>query len=69
MGLRLSPIGVAVFLGVIFGAFVFEPWLGRTGGLLLGVALGYAVERAWRLYQRRAAAAESRTERRDDGRG
>ncbi len=63
--MRLSPIGVAVFVGVILGAFVFEPWLGRTGGLLLGVAAGYAVERGWRLYVRRAAAAATESERRD----
>ncbi len=64
--MRLSPIGVAVFLGVVFGAFVFEPWLGRTGGLLLGVALAYAVERGWRLYARRAAEAESGPDSRDE---
>ena len=66
MGLHPSPIGVAVFLGVIFGAFVFEPWLGRTGGILLGVALAYAVERGWRLYARRAAEAATDSERRDE---
>lgn len=67
--MRLSPIGIAVFIGVILGAFVFEPWLGRTGGLLLGVAIGYAVERGWRFYVRRTAEAATESERRGEGPG
>lgn len=67
--MRLSPIGVAVFIGVVLGAFVFEPWLGRTGGLLLGVAVGYAVERGWRFYARRTAEAATEAARRDEDAG